>query len=105
MLIWDVAGIRIINADVFTDAAEAAQARANLRAGLDSEFRDYPVSLPGFISAASLREHLERQAGIEHELGDDYSERDMNDAYEHWGAARGFREAVKHIDHELETSR
>ena len=107
MLIWDMAAIRIVDAEVFTDAGEAVQARANLRAGLDGEFRDYPVSLPGFVSAADLRKYLTEQAAIEQDVADDMSEgadeQRWRDACGHWGAARALRDVIKYIDREVET--
>lgn len=58
------------------------------------------------LPAAPLREHLERCAATEQELGDDYSETPgetaMEQAHGHWGKAEAFRETVKHIDRELE---
>jgi hypothetical protein len=105
MLIWDMATIRIVDAEVFTDGDEAAQARANLRAGLDGEFRDYPVSLPGFLPAADIRKHLEEQAAIEQDVADDMSEgadeQRWRDACGHWGAARALRDLLKYIDREV----
>jgi hypothetical protein len=106
MLIWDMAAIRIIDAEIFTDGDEAVQARANLRAGLDGEFRDYPVSLPGFVSAAELHKHLTEQAAIEQDVADDMSEganeQRWRDACGHWGAARALRDVLKYIDREAE---
>lgn len=68
--------------------------------------RKFTSSL-GALLATDLRAHLERTAGIEQELGDDYSEAPGETALElahgHWGAAEAYREMVEHVDHELET--
>jgi hypothetical protein len=107
MLIWDVPAIRIIDAEVFTNGDEAVQARANLRAGLDGEFRDCPVSLPGFVPVADLRKYLEEQVAIHQEHADDYAkipgEASYREACRHWGAADALRGVLKYIDREVET--
>jgi hypothetical protein len=79
-----------------------------VKAIAESWLREFASSL-GALFAVDLREHLERQAGIEQELGDDYSETPgetaLEQAHFHWGCAEAHRDAVKHIDHELEASR
>ena len=76
-----------------------------LRALAEHVLREFAYPL-GALFAADLREHLERSAATEQELGEDYAdeadEAGWRRAYEHWGAARAFRETVKHIDRELE---
>jgi hypothetical protein len=86
---------------------ERRRARGGLgevKAIAESWLREFTASL-GALFACDLREHLERQAGIEQELGDDYSETPgetaLEQAHFHWGCAEAHRDAIKHIDHGL----
>jgi hypothetical protein len=86
---------------------ERRRARGGLgevKAIAESWLREFVTSL-GALFAVDLREHLERQAGIEQELGDDYSEKDLEQAHRYWGHAEALRDVIKHLDHELEASR
>jgi hypothetical protein len=65
--------------------------------------REFVPSL-GAVFATDLREHLEEQAAIHQELGDDHDERGRNIASrEHWARAAALRGVLKYLDHELET--
>jgi hypothetical protein len=93
----DQAGWRVTSRLVGRHCYRPSEAEVKSRA--QEMLREYASSL-GALFAADLRKHLEEQVATEQELGDDYTETDMNDAYEHWGAARGLRETIKHIDRE-----
>jgi hypothetical protein len=100
MLIRDVDTGTIVDAEVFFSGDEAVSAREGLVIGLDGEFRDYPAPPAGCWS--SLREQITRDAAIEQQLGDDYSESSgdlsWDSANQHWGRAEALREVLATMD-------
>lgn len=66
------------------------------------------AEVPRVIGYDDLRQHLERQAGTEQDLGDDYAETPgetaLEQAHRHWGSADAYRAMVRHIEHEQESS-
>jgi hypothetical protein len=56
------------------------------------------------VDPRNLREHLEREAATEQELGDGCTSDPAatGDAALHWGRAEAYRRVVGHLEHELE---
>jgi hypothetical protein len=71
-----------------------------LKQRAEEMLREFAASL-GALFAADLRKHLELQIATEQSLGDDYSERDQDEASQHWGGALALRDLLKYVNHEV----
>ena len=76
-----------------------------VKAIAESWLREFASSL-GALFTADLREHLEEQAAIHQDLGDDYSDSASplaeSQSHRYWGRAEAHRDLIKYLDHELE---
>jgi hypothetical protein len=94
---WQLLAAASLGVDERPESADPDE----LKARAEEMLREFASSL-GAVFAPDLREHLERQAGIEQELGDDYSEKDLQQAHRYWGHAEACRDLAKYVDHEME---